>query len=155
MSKRNILERQQDIQKQKELILQKEKIVKESLRKDRARRLIEKGALLEKAGLLSLDNNTIYGILLEASDQLQDLNKINTWSKRGGDMFFKENKEKNLSAIILQFKEQPKEEIRKSIRSLGLRWNAIRKEWHGFAPLNDIQQIASEHNATIIQLESP
>lgn len=150
MVKRNIAERHHNLLKQKELLLQKEKMIKESLRKERTKTLIEKGVLMEKAGLLSLDVNTIYGILLEASDHLQNTQKVHTWTKRGGEQFLKENKAKNLSPIILQFKTEPDSQIRSYIRSLGLRWNAIRKEWQGFAPLDVINNIAKAHDATLI-----
>ena len=41
-------------------------LLKEAERKARTRRLIEAGGIVEKAGLLALDANALYGLLLSA-----------------------------------------------------------------------------------------
>ncbi len=34
--------------------------------------------------------------------------------------------------MILKFEQEPSNDIRKTIRDYGLRWNKLRKEWYGY-----------------------
>jgi hypothetical protein len=149
MTRQTLLQRQQTLARKKDLLAQKEKVLKDSLRKERVRLLIEKGSLLEKAGLLSLDTNTLYGALLEVAQKASCPHTLQSWTQKGGAAFSQEAKALNRSPILLQFPKQPPEEIRKTLRALGLRWNSLRQEWNGFAPLEPLQLIAQEHNATL------
>ncbi len=60
-----------------------------------------------------------------------------------GETFFtKEIKDK--IAILLTFKEQPDSDIRTLIRSHGLKWNALRKEWYGY--INSLEKLKEDLN---------
>jgi hypothetical protein len=56
----------------------------------RTRRLIEAGGLIEKAGLLELEPNPLYGALLSVASHAKDAAQISEWAKAGGHVFDRE-----------------------------------------------------------------
>ena len=59
-------------------------------RKQRTRRLVEAGALVEKTGLLALDSNALYAALLSLRDGASDKAQIEKWAALGGRTFDRE-----------------------------------------------------------------
>ena len=125
-------------------------------RKARTRRLIELGGLLAKVKLDTQPNNVLYGMLLEAKDKIdtsvKDKSQLEKWAKIGGTAFAAE--QKNKVPVIITFQSKPPAEARNLIRSHGLKWNNIRKEWHGH--IEDLKQLktdVSEYDCQIIEME--
>lgn len=133
---KNILE-----QKKNRLILQEARL-KNKERKMRTRRLIEIGGLAVKADIDYLPNNTLYGAFLSLANQLkkEGAELKNAWTKIGADAFEQENKER--IAVVVKFEVEPTLEIRQSIRSYGLKYNRIRKEWYGY--IEDLQTLKAQ-----------
>jgi len=110
-------------------------ILKIKEQKLHTRNLIKLGELIMKAKLNTLPLNTLYGALLSLNEQLEnDQQIISVWNEKGSAILNKEQQER--TAIILRFDEQPSSEIHEIVRSHGLRWNSLRKDWDGY--INDL-----------------
>ena len=148
--------KKQKLEQQKAKIGLQEARLKLMERKARTRRLIELGGLLAKVKLDTQPNNVLYGMLIEAKDKIDKNDKENSplekWAKIGGVAFAAEQKDK--VPVILTFKSKPPAEARNIVRSHGLKWNTIRKEWHGYA--EDLKQLKSDvrdYDCEIMEME--
>ena len=64
-------------------------------RKERTRRLIQLGGLVEKAGLGDMDPTALLGMLIQQKDFLEKTPGVfNNWKKQGADFFEKEKEER-------------------------------------------------------------
>ena len=99
--------------------------LKEAERKARTRQLIQAGGLVEKAGLLALDANALYGLLLAAKTGADDPDTLAHWTALGGRAFLRE------------------------ARAAGLRFNRLRAEWEGRAEFDKAAAIANDHGGAI------
>jgi hypothetical protein len=125
-----VKEQKEKLEQRKNKLALEEAKLKMKERKMRTRRLIEIGGLVLKASIDHLPTNTLYGAFLYISNSLKnDLNFEKTITEIGKNTFDKE--QSKYTPIILKFDEQPDSEIRKIIRSYGLKWNNIRSEWYG------------------------
>jgi hypothetical protein len=84
---RTLADRLQSHAQQKARLAEREMLPKEAERKARTRRLIEAGGLVEKAGLLALDANALYGLLLSAKGSVDDPDTLAHWTALGGRAF--------------------------------------------------------------------
>lgn len=104
-------------------------------RKERTRKLINMGGLIVKAELEVLPSNTLYGGLLTLRNQLIGKNReemyevIDRWTYLGKQQFEKEMRKGD--CVALRFNFVPPREMLDKIKSLGLKWNTLRKEWEG------------------------
>ena len=70
-------------------IAEQEAKLKTAERKQRTRQLIEAGGLADKAGLLNLEPNALYGALLSLRDCATDKDQVSKWTARGGRARFR------------------------------------------------------------------
>ena len=91
-AKTSLAERLQRLEQQKARLQLAESKIKDDERKARTRRLIETGALVEKAGLAALPANALYGALLEAAKKATDAGEVARWETIGGRAFAQEAK---------------------------------------------------------------
>lgn len=139
-------------QKKNRLIAEETKLrLKE--RKMRTRKLIELGGLIAKAKLDHFDTNTLYGALLSLADAAkQNNNMIKVWTDAGRQIF---DQEQGLfTPVIIKFKGQPPESVRKKLRLLGLKWHKFRSEWYGnISNLDELKSTIEdfEHDLEIIK----
>lgn len=120
-------------------------------RKTRTRRLIELGGLVAKAGLENLESNALLGGLLHLKQLVADQKAKEEFSHQGGKSFAKENSGK--SPVIVKFDEKPNEETRVKIRELGLKWNALRGEWQGYAEWQKLDEFLAGYSAEITHVK--
>jgi len=119
-------------------------------RKMRTRHLIEVGGLVTKAGLDYLPTATLYGALLSiAKSAVSDEAVKEQWTKIGKTKLDQEQTDKH--AVILKFEQEPSNEIRKTIRNHGLKWNKLRCEWYGYC--NNVDSLKNDLGATLYQIE--
>lgn len=78
-----LAERLEKLEKQKARLAEREAALKEHARKGRVRTLIAAGAEVEKAGLLKLSPNALYGALLSVAAGAKDAKTIRTWERAG------------------------------------------------------------------------
>lgn len=120
-------------------------------RKSRTRRLIELGGLVSKAGLEDLDSNTLLGGLIHLKQLATDSKMKEEFAHQGGQAFAKENQKK--SPVIVKFDEKPDEKIRTKIREIGIKWNAIRQEWHGYVDLVVLKNLLKNEDADVVEIK--
>ncbi len=158
MTTTNILEkRRKNIEQRKNKLKQLEVSLNAQERKKRTRRLIEIGGLAEKANLKDWPANTLLGAFLSIQEKESDKKQMDAWAHKGGSAFASEkslSSRKRGSPVIVKFETQPSEEIRASLKSLGLKWNALRKEWEGYTQVEKLKEVLEPHRASIQVIES-
>ncbi len=102
---RSLAERLRTHEQQKAKLAETEAKLKEAERKHRTRRLVEAGALADKAGLLELDSNALYGALLSLRDGADDKDQVEKWAALGGRTFLREARarDEGKEALLLVF----------------------------------------------------
>ena len=152
MTTTNILEkRKRNLEQRKNRLKQLEVSLNAQERKRRTRRLIEIGGLALKANLMDWNSNTLLGPFLSIKEKESDKKQLEAWTHKGGAAFASE---KVLRApVIVKFETRPSDEIRASLKSLGLKWNALRQEWEGYTKINELKELLSSHKASITELE--
>ena len=138
---------------QRELALQrKERALKEKSRKAENARKYKLGGMIVKAGLDTLNDEEIIGLLFEQKDALaKNKNVRQEWYERG----IKALKKAEKVGMIVKFLDKPDAEITKKLKAEKFRWNRISKQWEGTFPpekLAYIRSIAGIKNVTEIEL---
>ena len=81
---RSLAERLRAHEQQKARLAEQEAKLKADERKARTRQLIQAGGLVDKAGLLELEPNALYGALLSLRERTRDAEQIRQWAALGG-----------------------------------------------------------------------
>ncbi|MEI9425976.1 conjugal transfer protein TraD, partial [Mesorhizobium sp. Cs1299R1N1] len=92
MAKTSLAERMSRLEQQKARLAEQEAKIKADERKQHVRRLIEAGTLIDKAGLLDLEPQALYGALLSLSQEARDEKQIAVWSSAGKKVLDREAK---------------------------------------------------------------
>ncbi|MBW8308363.1 MAG: conjugal transfer protein TraD, partial [Candidatus Paracaedibacteraceae bacterium] len=89
---------------------------------------------IEKAELSELPVTQLLGALIQIKNQSKSEETLNRWSLEG-EAAFNKNKGsvENEKPILIKFPIEPDLSVRKKLRSFGMRWNSVRKEWEGIA----------------------
>ena len=146
----NVKEQKIKLEQKKNRLIAEETRLKLKERKMRTRHLIEVGGLVTKAGLDYLPTNTLYGALLSIVESLETNQAIkDEWTRVGKTKLDEEQTNKH--AVILKFKQEPSNEIRKIIRNHGLMWNKLRSEWYGYCA--NIDSLKNDLSTTQYQIE--
>lgn len=149
------------VQDKKKLIQQKinrlkeqESKIKIKERKQRTHQLIKFGGLIDKVNLSTLTTSQLLGALLEIKSKIECEETLIRWNQLG-DAEFNKNKSKleNEKPIVIKFKEEPDHVIRKKLRSFGMRWNSVRKEWEGISDPNLILSELQSIEMTIKEID--
>lgn len=152
MTKINLIEkRKKSIEQRMNKLKEMEASLNVQERKRRTRKLIELGGLVSKAQLEDWNSNTLLGALLFLKENESNQQQINAWTHKGGSTFASEKVQK--TPVIVKFKAQPGAEVRTTLKSLGLKWNALRKEWEGYAHILKLKAFLEPHKASIQELE--
>ena len=152
--RKNLGQRKAELERQKIAIMGKEKALKETMRRERTKKLIEMGGLIAKAGIDSLDINALYGAFLSLKEKMNKTETLQHWSQKGASAFNRGGNSGEGVPLVVQFTQKPSEEARSAIRALGLKWNAIRQEWHGIANLEDVRLVAVQYNGNVVSMTS-
>jgi len=152
MTKINLIDkRKKTIEQRKNRLKQLEVSLNAQERKTRTRRLIEIGGLAAKANLEDWDTNALLGAFLFLKENASDPKQMEAWVHKGGAAFAADKIQK--SPVIVKFETRPTDEIRASLKSLGLKWNALRQEWEGYTKIQDLKSLLAPHKASIQELE--
>jgi hypothetical protein len=124
---------------------------------DRSRRLIEAGALVEKAGLIDLEPNALYGALLTLSASAKDSASVAEWAKAGGYVFDREAKARDAGRepITITFAAALPTPFTTQLRAAGLRWNKVLHHWEGLADHAAVASLAAQHDGKLERIRSP
>ena len=144
---RSLAERLRAHEQQKARLAEEAAKLKDAERRARTRRLIEAGGLIDKAGLLDLDANAIYGALLSLRGGADDKNQIDKWSALGGRAFAREARlrDEGKEAVILTFPAALAREATTALRQAGFRFSKVMRHWEGLAHYAEAEALATTH----------
>src|SRR5512134_445914 len=129
MSQTSLAERIARLEQQKARLAEQEAKIKADQRKQRTRRLIEAG------GLIDLEANALYGALLSLAEDASDQDKVAKWAAHGGRAFAREAKERDAAKepLTVTFPAPLPLAFTTALRAAGLRWNKVLQHWEGHA----------------------
>ena len=147
---RSLAERLRAHEQQKARLAEQEARLKGAERKARTRRLIEAGGLIDKAGLLELEPNALYGALLSLRDGAGDKDQISKWAALGGRAFAREARLRDAGkeAIVLTFPAALSRDITATLRQTGFRFSKVMQHWEGLARFDEAERLATAHGGT-------
>ena len=151
MTRTSLAERQARLEQQRARLQLEENRVREAERKARTRRLIEAGGLVDKAGLLELDPNALYGALLALATRLGDAAEVARWQAEGGRAFEREAKARDVEKepLILSLAGAQPATVTARLRALGFRWSKVLRHWEGLAAFDAAKHAADELGGTL------
>jgi hypothetical protein len=148
---RSLAERLHAHEQQKARLAEQEAKLKTAERKARTRRLIEAGGLVDKAALLDLDANALYGALLSLRDGATDKKQVEQWAALGGRAFAREARQRDEAQepIVLAFPTALDRDVTTALRAAGFRFNKVLQHWEGLARRDDAEKLATAHGGTL------
>ncbi len=157
MARTSLAERMTRLEQQKARLAADEARIKNDERKARTRRLIEAGGLVEKAGLLDLESNALYGALLSLASHAKDAAHVAEWAKAGGHIFDLEAKARDagLEPLTVTFAGALPTPFTTQLRAAGLRWNKVLHHWEGLADHAAVASLAAEHDGEVQRVRPP
>ena len=147
---RTLSERMRAHEQQKARLAEAEAKLKLDERKQRTRRLVEAGALVDKSGLLDLDSNALYGALLSLRDGADDKAQVEKWAALGGRTFDREAKarDEGKEPLLLTFTTPPAKDATTVLRKAGFRFSRVMQHWEGLARFDEASTLAKAHGGT-------
>ena len=147
---RSLAERLRTHEQQKARLAEAEAKLKDAGRKQRTRQLIEAGALADKAGLLELGSNALYGALLSLRDGADDTDQVEKWAALGGRTFAREARarDEGKEAVLLTFPCALAKDATTALRKAGFRYSRVMQHWEGLARFDDATALATAHGGT-------
>ena len=147
---RSLAERLRAHELQKAKLAEQEARLRDAERRVRTRRLIEAGGLIDKAGLLDLDSNALYGALLSLRDGADDKDQITRWAALGGRAFAREARlrDEGKEAIVLTFPAPLTKDVTATLRQAGFRFSKVLRHWEGLARFDEAEVVVSTHGGT-------
>ena len=157
MSQTPLAERIARLEQQKARLAEQEAKIKADQRKQRTRRLIEAGGLIEKAGLIDFEPNALYGALLSLAEDASDTDKVARWAAHGGRAFAREAKERDAARepLTVTFPAPLPLAFTTTLRAAGLRWNKVLQHWEGHAEYDAVVALAAERSGTVQRVAPP
>ena len=144
---RSLAERLRAHEQQKARLAEQQAKLRDAERRARTRRLIEAGALLEKAGLLELETNALYGALLSLRDGADDQDQIARWAALGGRAFAREARlrDTDKKPVLLSFPGPLAKDATTALRQAGFRFSKVMQHWEGLARFAEAETLAQAH----------
>ena len=147
---RTLSERLRAHEQQKARLAEAEAKLKLDERKQRTRRLVEAGALVDKSGLLDLDSNALYGALLSLRDGADDKVQVEKWAALGGRTFDREARarDEGKQPVLLRFSAPLSKDVTTTLRRAGFRYSNVLQHWEGLARFDEASTLAETHGGT-------
>ena len=144
---RSLAERLRAHEQQKARLAEQETKLRDAERRARTRRLIEAGALLEKAGLLELDTNALYGALLSLCDSTENKDQVTRWAALGGRAFAREARlrDEGKEPVLLSFPGPLDKDATTALRQAGFRFSKVMQHWEGLARFAEAETLAQSY----------
>lgn len=154
---RTLADRMRSHEQQKAKLAEVEAKLKNAERKHRTRRLIEAGGLIEKAGLLELEANALYGALLSLKDNATDQEHLKKWTALGGRTFSREARlrDEGKEAIVLTFAAPLGREATTALRGAGFRFSKVLHHWEGLAHAQEAEKLTKAHGGQLRKVAAP
>lgn len=144
---RSLADRQRAHEQSKARLAEQEAKLRLAERKARTRRLVEAGALAEKAGLLELDTNALYGALLSLREGADKPKQVEQWAALGGRTFAREARARDEGKVpvLLTFPGPLPKEATAALRAAGFRFSKVMQHWEGLARPDEAEALAMAH----------
>lgn len=154
---RSLADRLRAHEQQKARLVDAEAKLKTQARKARTRELIQAGGLVDKAGLLTLDPNALYGALLSLASGAGDPQQVRAWAAIGGRVFARDTRleDEEKEPLTLTFPAPLVKDATAALRAAGFRFNKLFQHWEGRARFDDAQALATAHAGTLRQVPPP
>jgi len=154
---RSLSDRLRAHEQQKARLAEAEARLKLDAQRQRTRRLIEAGALAEKAGLLELDTNALYGVLLSLRDGASDKTQLDTWATLGNRALEVENRarDEGKAPVLLTFTAPLSKDATVILRKAGFRYSSVMRHWEGLARLDEASALAASHGGMAREVGGP
>jgi hypothetical protein len=138
-------------EQQKARLAAREAALREQERKARGRRLTSAGELVEKAGLLALETNALYGALLSLERGVADGNTVAQWAAAGNEKLGLEAADatKDREPLVIVFPEPVTRPTIQALRGAGFRYNKIFGRYEGLSTLAEAEALASVHRGEV------
>lgn len=151
MTRTSLAERMTRLEEQKARLARDEAKLKADLSRQRTRRWVEAGTLVERAGLLDLDDAALYGALLSLAMDRDDPARIAEWSRRGQLAFDHERgqNERGREPLTVAFPAPLPTPFSTRLRAVGLRFNKRLQHWEGLADRDAVAALATEQNGVV------
>jgi len=148
---RSLAERLRAHEQQKARLAEQEAKLKADERKARTRQLIQAGGLIDKAGVLELEPNALYGALLSLRERAGDAEQVRQWAALGGRTFAREARlaEEGKEAIVIAFAAALGRDATTALRGAGFRFNKLLQHWEGLARFDEAEAFAREYGGTV------
>jgi Conjugal transfer protein TraD len=143
---RSLSERLRAFEQQKARLADTEVKLKLAERKARSRRLIEAGALVEKAGLNDLAAEALYGALLSLREGAKSAKQIEQWMSLGMRALAQDDKAADSEPIVLTFRIPLGKDAAVRMRSIGFRFNKVLRHWEGVASVAHAEDLARAYD---------
>lgn len=156
MARTSLAERMSRLEQQRAKLAEQEAKLRADERKQRTRRLIEAGTLVERAGLLDLEEATLYGALLSLAEPASNKTKFAEWAKAGNAALDGEKKAGDTAKepLTVTFPSSLPTDYSTCLRAAGLRWNKLLQHWEGFVDHDAVAKLAAEHEGSVTRLRS-
>ena len=151
MARNTLAERMNRVEQQRARLAEEEARIKDQERKQRTRRLIETGGLVEKAGLLDLEPNALLGGLIALKEMSAKPDLVARFAAEGGRLFAAEAKAKDTGRepLIVTFPSPIARDLTAQLRAAGLRWNKVLQHWEGIAEHAAVSAIVSPGGGSV------
>lgn len=151
MARTSLAERMSRLEEQKARLARDEAKLKADLSKQHTRRLLEAGMLVERSGLLDLNDGTLYGALLSLAAEMHDPRRIAKWSEAGRRAFEREKGKDRRAreALTVTFPAPLPTAFATRLRATGLRFNKVLQHWEGMADHDLVAALAAEQDGVV------
>jgi hypothetical protein len=107
--------------------------------------------LADKAGLLGLDANALYGALLSLCDAAGNKKQIEQWAGVGGHAFAREvrQRDEGKEPIVLTFATGLDRDATTALRGGGFHFNNVLQHWEGLALHLDADKLAKAYGGSL------
>jgi hypothetical protein len=132
VKKERLTAQQERLKKQRQLLQVQE-------RKQRAKRLIDLGALIDKAGLGHLSPEELLGALISLKPLAEDEKQKAAWATQVHESL-KGEPISPTTPLVITCAKPPSHEIKAQLKTLGFHWNRFRNEWQGYGDVEAIKK---------------
>jgi hypothetical protein len=154
---RTLAERMRAHEQSKARLAEAEAKLKLDERKQRTRRLVEAGALVEKTGLLELETNALYGSLLSLRDGADNAKQVEQWAALGGRAFVREARarDEGKEPVLLVFTTALAKDVTTVLRKAGFRYSPVMQHWEGLARFDEAEALAQCYGGAARRVGGP
>jgi hypothetical protein len=143
-----IAKKKQDLAKMEKLIKEKEKQKDE---KKKIKLSIEIGNLARKANIDKLDKQILLGAFIEISKKIQNNESVEIW-KKNAEIFHKITNADEKVSLVISFKTEINDDVKKQLKNLRFNWNKFRKEYYGYANKLELESMLNGLEYTIEEI---